>query len=269
MADGPPFELTTPFRPRKPRLRGEVVVREDGDGLIDALLADLFIHAGNCVRVFGDFQFAVAGDSALEPVLRRLLYDPGYREFPWSRTRLWLVAERHVPPEDPRRAWPMIRDMIVEQSGIPEEQAHGIDADTPDGAERYARALREHLGWRTKGHDRLDVVLLSLEADGSAGDLQWPCEESADSLCVSRGAGMGRPGVVGMSAAFINVSRLVSVYAGGAERKDAVARIETNVHRSRERRESLGALALAPTGGELRWYVDHAACAAAPGAAGA
>lgn len=264
MAEGPPFDVTAPFRPRAPRLRGEVVVREDEDRLIDALLADLFIHAGNCVRVFGDFQFAVAGDAALEPVLRRLLYDPSYREFPWSRTRIWLVAERDVAEEDPRRAWPIIREMIVEQSGIPAEQAHGIDVGGPEGADRYSRVLREHLGWRAKGHDRLDVALLSLEPDGSAGELRWPNAESSDVLCVNREATGGRPRVVGMSAGFVNVSRFVGVYAGGADRRDAVARLEANMRRPRDEREPLGALALAPTGGELRWYIDHAACDAAP-----
>lgn len=250
MGDEIPYDVAGATKPKPPRLRGETVVREDPDGLIDALLADLFIHAGNCVRTFGDFHFAVDAGPAVEPVLRRLLYEPSYREFPWGRTRVWMVREQRAAPT----SWEMIREMIVEQSGIPAEQAHAIDASTPDAADRYAALLREHLGWRTKGHDRLDVVLLALGDGGGVGGLCWPCNDAAGALCSPRVED------VGLTAAAINGARFVAVYAPGPTAARDLRRVEANLHKPRAEREAIPALALHPTGGELRWYIDHAAC---------
>lgn len=47
-----------------------VVVRCDMDDLHSALAADLFIHAQNCVRQFGDFHLALSGGSTPLPILQ-------------------------------------------------------------------------------------------------------------------------------------------------------------------------------------------------------
>jgi hypothetical protein len=103
-------------RPVAPALPGTVVVRESADELVDAVAADLFIHALNCIRTFGDFHLALSGGSTPLPLYRRLMYDPSYRDLPWTRTHLWMVDERRVPFDDepfghPARATaPHLRD---------------------------------------------------------------------------------------------------------------------------------------------------------------
>jgi len=259
MSEGLPFELEPAQQRRAPRLRGVVVVRDDDDALIDALLADLFIHAGNCVRVFGDFHFAVSGEPAIEPVLRRLLFDLNYREFPWARTRVWITHDFSVPLDDCRRLWPVLHGLIVEQSGIPPEQAHPIEAEHADAAPRYEATLREHLGWRTKGHDRLDFVLMPLGVQGEIGVVRWPADEPNGVLCVSReNDGLGV--CTGLSAGFVNASRVVAVYAASAAVRPAVESLVANLARPRNERSPMPGLALAPAGGELRWYLTRDAC---------
>lgn len=211
-----------------PRLPGRMVVRTDPDRAIDALLADLFIHANNCVRAFGDFHLAVSATPASEPALMRLMYDPPYREFPWKRTRLWMVDELDLPAEHPDLRGPRLAETLVALSGLPESQFHPIEyADT---VEPYRRLLGEHLGWREKGHDRLDFVFLTVEPDGEL-------------------SGVGESPVprVVIPPEFIRSARFVAVFAPGPHVNSAVAGLAA---RARD-----GTLGLAPVGGELAWYV--------------
>lgn len=258
MSDDRPIDLSPDTRPRRVRLRGEAVVRADEDAAIDAVLADLYIHAQNCVRAFGSFQLALTGSARAEPSLRRLLYDPSFRDFPWAMTQVWLAEDFDLPEEHERRAWPRVRDLIVACSGIPESQAHAIEVRAPDAAAAYARDLRGVLEWRSKGHDRLDFVLLMLgeagHIDGHLGGGQTPdlCDEWADTDGTR---------AVGLSATAINAARCVAVLAAGEPLRASLAELESSL-----RRPPGAGLAphLRPLGGELRWYVDRASCGPAP-----
>jgi 6-phosphogluconolactonase/glucosamine-6-phosphate isomerase/deaminase len=245
-----------------PRLPGAVVVRPDADQLIDALLADLLIHARNCVRAFGDFQLAISATEEAEPYLRRLMYDPNYRDFPWIRTRVWMVDEAPVEPDDPQSRYARLRDLVLEQSGIPKEQLHRIDAAAAGAVEAYEAELRQHLGWREKGHDRLDFVLLTLsEGGGVAGfdaDAQAPTGRLVHAVPIGGPDADPGPRRVSMSMEFINASRVVAVIAGGSERRPIVTTLGASKHGG----INAAALCLRPLAGELRWYLDYAACQA-------
>src|ERR1044072_6324125 len=100
-----PLETTPiPLVPmqRAPSLPGSVIVRQALDDLIDVVAAELYFHAKNCVRAFGDFHLALSGGSTPEPLYRRLMYDPNFRDLPWKRVQLWIVDERRVPLDDAR-----------------------------------------------------------------------------------------------------------------------------------------------------------------------
>ncbi|TVQ34379.1 MAG: hypothetical protein EA376_00235 [Phycisphaeraceae bacterium] len=164
--------------PAAPDLPGVVVVRRGVDDLIDAIASDLVIHAHNCVRAFGDFHLALSGGPAAEPLYMRLMTDPSYRNLPWRRTHLWLVEERRVGFEDERSAFRRIRETIVDHSGIPPEQTHPIFPLADDADERYEAELRETLGWREKGHDRLDFALLTVDPAPAPGSAPAPAPGS-------------------------------------------------------------------------------------------
>ena len=219
---------TTPSPAPGPRLPGRVVRRDDPDRVIDVLLAELFIHANNCVRAFGDFHCAVSATPDAEPVLMRLMYDPPYRDFPWKRTRLWMVDELDVVADDPHRRHTRLSDTVVALSGLPEGQFHPLDPAADPG--EYVASLREHLGWREKGHDRIDYVLLTL---GEHGQLSAVGEAPIQRR-------------ITMPKSFINSARLIAVFAPAAS---------SGVIRGLERAASAGCLGLAPVGGELVWYL--------------
>lgn len=260
--------------PATPDLPGGVVVREGVDELVDAIAADLFIHANNCVRTFGSFHIALSGGSTPIPLYRRLMYDPNYRDLPWSKTHLWIVDERRVPFADEKSNFKMINELIGDHSGIPPEQVHPMFAMAPDADTEYERMLREELGWREKGQDRLDYVLLGMGSDGHTASLFPHSQALRDELTtpeysrlvrINEGENVTPPDRVTMTLRLINASRLIAVMVTGESKRSMLERVVKTHQRAREvgergptreEIEALPILGLSPLGGELRWYLD-------------
>jgi 6-phosphogluconolactonase len=247
----------------RPPLPGSVVVRETPDDVIDAAASDLLFQAFACVREFGDFHLALSGGSTPEPLYRRLMYDPGLRSLPWSRTHLWVVDERRVPLDDERSNFKMIRETIVEHADIPAEQVHPIEAILPDADTRYEHALRACLEWREKGHDRLDCVVLGMGADGHTASL-FPRSPALVApppgrlVLINDGPTVTPPDRVTMTLALLNASRFIAVLVMGEKKRHAVARVIEGLEPVAE----LPIRGVCPLAGELRWYLDEAACPA-------
>ncbi len=236
-ATGSGYEVVS--APRAPHLPGMTVMRDSADDAIDALCADLYLHALNCTRTFGDFHCAVSGEAAVEPILRRLMLDPSLREFPWHRTHLWQVEELVVPRDHAESRWTVLRDMLIEPSDIPRPQVHAMHVERSDVVLRYERELRETLGWREKGHDRLDYCLLGPAC------VEIPDDPGVDAL-VTEDESVS-PVRVTLARRTIASSRLVACLLTGVDARGVVRRM------SQARRE----WPLRATGGETRWYVDH------------
>lgn len=263
--------------PPAPKLPGSVVVRPDADALIDALAADLLIHAHNCVRSFGDFHLALSGGSTPIPLYQRLMIDPIYREFPWTRTHLWIVDERRVPFDDERSNFKMISEIIGDHSGIPREQVHPMFALADDADAQYAQTLRDVLGWRERGHDRLDYVLLGMGSDGHTASLfprspallettRSPAAPGVAPLVrINAGPAVTPPERVTMTLPLINASRFIGVLVTGKGKRSMLSTIERRQHEP-SAVEELPILGVRPIGGELRWYLDHDACPTAENA---
>jgi 6-phosphogluconolactonase len=258
---------TAPLGPKglsvaKPVLPGTVIVRQTADELIDSIAADLLFHAKSCVRTFGDFHLAVSGGSTPEPLYRRLMYDPNYRDLPWKRTHLWIVDERRVPFDDERSNFKMINETLVVHSDIPAEQVHPIPAMSDDADTAYEKELKEVLAWREKGHDRLDYVILGMGADGHTASLfpRSPALESRGRLVrINSGPTVTPPDRVTMTFDLLNASRFIAVMVTGEKKRDTIAKVQA-ASRNTVSVEDLPVLGIRPLGGELRWYLDAAAC---------
>jgi 6-phosphogluconolactonase len=133
-------------------------------------------------------------------------------------------------------------------------------AAMPGAAERYERELREALGWRQKGHDRLDYVLLGMGADAHTASIfaGSPALHDAERLVMDVPAPTtSQPAVprCTLTMRTINAARFVAVMVTGADKRDTVARLAAGAGP-----DELPAAALRPAAGELRWYLDAAAC---------
>lgn len=242
-----------------PDLPGRVSIATTADEVIDKLAADLVLHAQACVREFGDFHLALSGGSPLIPLYERLMIDPDCRALPWRRTHLWVVDERCVSFDDERSNYRMIHETIVEHSDIPRDQVHPIPVTGAEADVQYERDLRETLGWREKGQDRLDYVLLNLGTSGEVAGL-FPGRESLAErrrLVVADDppdASLTRR--VSMSFALINAARFIAILVTGA----AMASLIERISRREASTTDLPALGLQPLQGQLWWYVDGPAC---------
>lgn len=256
-----PQDLAPSPRLPKPNLPGTVIVRETVDELLDAVAADLIIQSKGCMRAFGDFHLALSGGSTPEPLYKRLMYDPACRDLPWKRTHLWIVDERRVPFDDERSNFKMIRETLVDHSDIPTEQVHPMFAMSETADLDYERELQEHLGWREKGHDRLDFVLLGMGEDGHTASL-FPRSPALDDdgrlVLINSGPTVTPPDRVTLTYRMLNASRFIGILVTGEKKRAAIARAAREGKGAA--REELPVLGVRPLAGELRWYLDRAAC---------
>lgn len=245
-----------------PALPGTVVARHHAEDLYDAVAFDLAAHAANCVREFGDFHLALSGGRTPFPLYERLMYDPRFRILPWRRTHLWMVDERCVPFEHPWSNFGKIKEIIVDHSDIPPEQVHPIPATLPDADERYERELRETLGWRQKGHDRLDFVLLGMGPDGHTASMfaDSPALDAPTRLALRVAAPVTvEPHVerVTLTMRMLNAARFVAPLVMGTDKRGMLQQVAAGADGHR-----VPIAAVRPLSGELRWYIDAAAAVA-------
>ncbi|MEM1071680.1 MAG: 6-phosphogluconolactonase [Planctomycetota bacterium] len=243
--------------PDRPTLPERFVRAATAEEAVEQLAADLFVHIQNCVRAFGDCHLAMSSGASIERVCHVLMLDPQFRPLPWKRVRIWAAV-------DTIGSWPtsgMLDDLLVAHADVPAAQCH-----TPRdavSAEAYGETLREQLGWRERGHDRIDAVVLDVEAmglieslgrrHGSARTAPLACEATSGSgpgpgAGPGAGAESGARSFVAINPAVVRAARLVSVSAFGGDAREAVGR-----ERVREEADGLTML-----GGSLRWYVDAA-----------
>ncbi|MHC5023137.1 MAG: 6-phosphogluconolactonase [Planctomycetota bacterium] len=245
--------------PAAPDLPGQVVVAPDFDQLIDKIAADLVVHAENCVRQFGDFHLALSGGKTPQRLYERLMYDPNYRRLPWKRTQLWLVDERCVPLDDERSNFHVIGETIGEHADIPPEQVHPIFASSPDADIAYENRIKEALGWREKGQDRLDFILLILGADGHTAGLFPHTEPLQDQRRFVRfnATEERQPSErVTMTLPLINSARFIAILGTGSDKAAVLERIGAGG----ETIDDLPVTGVQPLNGELKWFLDADAC---------
>ncbi len=243
-----------------PALPGTVVARHSAEELYDAVAFDLMVQAAGCVREFGDFHLALSGGRTPFPLYEQLMYDPRFRALPWRRTHLWIVDERCVPVESELSNFGRIKEVIADHADIPPEQVHPMLAMLPDAAERYERELRETLAWRQKGHDRLDFVLLGMGPDGHTASIfpGSPALEAHERLAL----GVPAPTTVAppvprvtLTMPMLNAARFVAPLVMGADKHAMLQRVAAGADPG-----VVPIAALRPVAGELRWYLDPAAC---------
>ncbi|MEO6325097.1 MAG: 6-phosphogluconolactonase, partial [Thermoanaerobaculia bacterium] len=109
----------------------------DADQVADAA-ADFFVKAAaEAILARGVFRVALAGGSTPERAHRRLASGPVSAAVNWPRIDIYFGDERCVPPGSPERNDLAARAALLDHVPIPSRNVHAMQADAPEGAERY------------------------------------------------------------------------------------------------------------------------------------
>ena len=255
--------LDPEFEPiHAPALRGRVEARHDAEDVFEALAADLMAQAINCVGKHGEFHLALSGGKTPFPFYEKLMIDPRYRAIPWGSTHLWMVDERRIGFESDLNNYKHIHEILVDHSGIPAENVHPMPVQDAAPDVTYERTLREVLGRRTAMQQRLDFVLLGMGDNGHTASL-FPHTEVLQvrdrwvGLC--DGPTVTPPPRITLTYPTLNAARFIAVLVMGAAKGPMLKRVASG----KEGFEELPIVGIEPTSGDMRWYLDRAACEAA------
>jgi 6-phosphogluconolactonase/glucosamine-6-phosphate isomerase/deaminase len=225
---------------KTPKLPGQVNHQATLEAALDALAHDLASHATECIRQFGDFHIALPGGTEYESLYMRLMIDPTLRIIPWERTHVWILHELNTGMREPASVFSQLRESIIEHTDLPMRQVHAIHTNEQDAPALFTTEMQDVLGWREKGHDRLDYALvpparsvLSLQGEFFV----VPCESHTV-----------------MTDSVLAATRFVAVLAAGVQHRDHLHHIQHQFGSGRSR------YPLLPHAGVLCWYLDHDAC---------
>lgn len=139
----------------------EVVVADPGT-LNKRLAYEVKREAERAYAARGRFAIAIPGGSVV-PALKAVSLD-------WTRTHLFWVDERAVPPSSGDSNFGLARAIWLEPAGVPPSAIHRMPADDPD-LNAAAFTYRDELGRVLGESPQLDVVVLGVGHDGHVASL--------------------------------------------------------------------------------------------------
>jgi 6-phosphogluconolactonase len=147
----------------------------------------------------------------------------------WDSIEVWFADERCVGPRDEQSNYKLAHETLLGPAGIPPEQVHRMEGELgpEEGAERYARALDEHVGVRDGALPVLDVIVLGIGPDGHVASL-FPGAPTLDAgeqaLCLGvHDSPKPPPERITLSMAVLRAARCCMLLATSTEKSDAIS----------------------------------------------
>jgi 6-phosphogluconolactonase len=223
----------------------------DAAALAGAVAEDLAARIQRAIDERGECRLALAGGSSPRPVYERLA-DPDLSSgVDWTRTHVFWGDERCVPPDHDASNYRMADRALLSRVAIPTTNVHRIL-----GERAPAEAARDYE--RVVGEAAMDVTLLGMGDDGHTASLFPDTAEPTDAAArvIATRSPAPPPDRVSMTYRALNESRAVWFLAAGANKAERVAEVMRQIARGAP---VLPAARIAPTWGELVWYLDAAA----------
>jgi 6-phosphogluconolactonase len=181
----------------------------------------------------------------------------------WRNVHVYWGDERTVPPDSDESNYRMARETLLDRVDIPEEQIHRMRGETEPlhAADEYQRALRETFGIEPPELPRFDVNILGVGADGHTASL-FPGTEALreqDRWVVANYVPQQDTWRITLTYPVINASRVIVFLVAGQDKAEALGRIFDPNEPDRP-----PAAFVAPTDGEVHWFLDKAAASRIP-----
>lgn len=237
----------------------------DLDALSRAAADELAAIARAAVADRGACHVALSGGSTPRRLFQ-ILIERGADALPWPQLVLWWGDERTVPPDHAESNYRMAREALIDPAaafGLAASQVHrmaGELADHAAAAAAYERALTAALGVPPG----LDVVLLGMGPDGHTASLfpGSPALADAEHWVVANRVSSplvhGTTTRITFTARAINAARHVRFLVAGADKAASLAQVLTGPRDPSRYPSQL----IAPSSGDLVWFIDAAAASA-------
>jgi len=193
---------------------------------------------------------------------------------PWPHIHLFWGDERCVPPDHPDSNFGMVFRAMISRASVPPGNVHRVPGEIvpPEkAAEAYEKILREFFKPENRGYARhssgaekqgfppFDLVILGVGKDGHAASLfpEDPVLEEKNRwvAAVSHPRGSPRVPRVTLTLPAINRARCVLFIVSGAEKRDIVHSIVSDL----ERASRFYPAARVRPEGRLVWFLDETA----------
>jgi 6-phosphogluconolactonase len=146
----------------------------------------------------------------------------------WERIDVWFADERCVEPDDEESNYLLAKQTLLgAASGLEQQRVHRMDGELgpEQGAERYARELREHAPVED-GLPVLDVIVLGIGPDGHIASL-FPGAKTLDAapqeLCLGvHDSPKPPPERITLTLSVLRAAQRCVLLATGAGKADAV-----------------------------------------------
>jgi 6-phosphogluconolactonase len=239
------------------RLRGDVIIRDDGVGVAEAAADWIVDLSRRRIDETGAFTIALSGGGTPRQLYQALAAAPRRDRVGWDRWAVYFGDERACPPDDPRSNYRMASEAMLNKVPIPVSRIHRMQAEAADldtAADEYASLMAETLPAGPQGAPRLDCVLLGLGENGHTASLfpgtpaievrdRWVCRGRADYEPYDR---------ITLTYPTLNAAAHVAYLVTGSTKAEALRGVING---------TVPAAGVRPLEGELHWYLDAAAAA--------
>jgi 6-phosphogluconolactonase len=215
-------------------------------------------QAAEAIRARGMFRVALSGGSTPRALYRQLTTPDVAID--WPHVHLFFGDERHVPPDHADSNYRMVKEALLTHAPIPEANVHRIRTEMSDAAEAaadYEQVIRNAFQIRPGEWPRFDLVLLGMGPDGHTASLfpDTPILHERSSLAAAVWVASMQTWRVSLTPPVLNHARTVLFLAGGAEKAETLHAVLEGPSEP----ERLPAQLIAPSDGQVHWYVDVAA----------
>jgi 6-phosphogluconolactonase len=166
----------------------KVLIFENSFKLTNFLLKQFFRIAEEAIKKYGRFTVALSGGKSPMEFYVRLA---GAKDFSlWSKTHIFIVDERFVPQDHPDSNFRMLKELLLNDILIPEENIHAIPTSKPElnqNREDYESHLTDFFHPEPGDFPRFDFILLGVGEDGHTASLFPHHKETLEleQFCVS------------------------------------------------------------------------------------
>jgi len=206
------------------------------------------------------FSIALAGGSTPRALYEQLASDELRPRIPWGRLQLFFGDERAVPPGHHDSNYAMASQALLSKVDV---QAHRMDAEH-GRAQAYEDLLHTHVTARCGTMPALDLVLLGIGEDGHTASL-FPgtaaLNERTHAVVMNDVPQLDTRRMT-LTYPALNAARRVWLLVTGARKQDLVAELLRDAASTDHVRYPIQGVA--PTAGELVWWLDRAAAARLP-----